>query len=179
MCDSDVIGSGATSNNNTVDVNVDIPVGEAIPCCSSLFTQDINTPGTALSGLFSMIEYAYKNNKITQLECATSITIGCFKHLQLDLQLVPQLDPNSISQFPNLARVGVQVGVACLNAFYFHTISTSTHTSTSPVVTYHVAIHKVCQQQKTSTDSTSTTGACFQAPGTFLFFSFFFFHSTN
>ena len=73
MCDSDVIGSGATSNNNnnTVDVNVDIPVGEAIPCSSS-FTQDINTPGTALSDLFSMIEYAYK---MTQLEYATSITI--------------------------------------------------------------------------------------------------------
>ena len=39
---------------------------------------------------------------------------------------MPQLNPNSISQFPNLARVWVQVGVAALNVFYFHTISTST-----------------------------------------------------
>ena len=49
-------------------------------------------------------------------------TLGCFKAGQLNLQLVPQLNPNSISQFPNLARVGVQVGVAALNGIYSRTI---------------------------------------------------------
>ena len=51
------------------------------------------------------------------------LTIGCFK----DLQLNPQLNPN-------LTRVGVQVGVQCLNAIYFRAIWTSTHTSTSPLM---------------------------------------------
>ena len=32
----------------------------------------------------------------------------------------------------NLTRVGVRVGVQCLNAFFIHDISTSTHTSTLP-----------------------------------------------
>ena len=41
------------------------------------------------------------------------LVLGCFKHGQLDPQLASQLDPNSN---PNLIRVGVQVGVSCLNA---------------------------------------------------------------
>jgi hypothetical protein len=52
-------------------------------------------------------------------QAPVTTTIGAFKAAQLDLQLKPQLNPNSISQFPNLVRVGVQVGVAALNAFYF------------------------------------------------------------
>ena len=49
--------------------------------------------------------------------------LGCFKHGQLDPQLASQLDPNSN---PNLIRVGVQVGVSCLNAKLCGTILIST-----------------------------------------------------
>jgi hypothetical protein len=45
-----------------------------------------------------------------------SRSLGCFKVTRLDLQLELQLNPNSN---PNLTRVGVQVGVSCLNAIYF------------------------------------------------------------
>ena len=51
------------------------------------------------------------------------LTIGCFKHGKLDLQLEPQLNPNSN---PNLTRVGVQVGVLCLNPFFFMLFRIST-----------------------------------------------------
>ena len=81
--------------------------------------------------------------------------IGCFKAGQLDLQLMPQLNPNSISQFPNLARVGVQVGVAALNAFYFHAISTATQTSNRPQL--HLFQVTARQQQSTSTSTWTPT----------------------
>ena len=58
---------------------------------------------------------------------SVQLSLGCFKHARLDLQLVPQLSPNSTSTQsinilinPNLNRVGVRVGVQCLNAIYFH-----------------------------------------------------------
>ena len=49
--------------------------------------------------------------------------IGCFKHGKLNLQLEPQLNPNLN---PNLTRVGVQVGVLCLNPFFFMLFRIST-----------------------------------------------------
>ena len=65
--------------------------------------------------------------------------IGWFKDLQLDLQLEPQLNPNSNFNLTKFDRVGVQVGVRCLNAFHLRIIRASTHTSISPVV-YHTII---------------------------------------
>ena len=77
MCDSDVIGSGATSNNNTVDIDVDIPlVCEAMPCVSSSLTQDINTPAIALSGLFSMMEYVKTGWLVRQNRAAETVQMG-------------------------------------------------------------------------------------------------------
>jgi hypothetical protein len=58
-CDADVVGSGATLDNNSMHVNMDVDVtGENThsPCCSS----SPQLPASALSGFHSMIEYATK-----------------------------------------------------------------------------------------------------------------------
>ena len=56
--DADVIGSNATLNDNTMDVDIEVlSDGGNIQCvsCSSMLTQ---SPALALSSLLSMIEYA-------------------------------------------------------------------------------------------------------------------------
>ena len=58
--------------------------------------------------------------------------IGTFKVLQLDLNSTFNSTPTQPQLNLNLTRVGVRVGVQCLNAFFIHDISTSTHTSTLP-----------------------------------------------
>jgi hypothetical protein len=57
MCDSDVVGSPSAGELET------------IPHVSSLLTQGINSHATALSRLFSMIEYANKPVLVNLAKC--------------------------------------------------------------------------------------------------------------
>ena len=60
-----------------------------------------------------------------------------FQRPQTRPQLMPQLEPQLN---PNLTRVGVWVGVQCLNAIYSSLFLTSTHTSTSPAELAYIYI---------------------------------------
>ena len=60
-CDADVTGSGATLNDNTMDVDIKVPPdGENICHVSCSSTMLMQSPALALSSLLSMIEYATK-----------------------------------------------------------------------------------------------------------------------
>ena len=106
-------------------VNVGLP--DLRPLCL------VRLMGLHVNNIYFFISYWLHPQLFYKLQILTnsvSHTIGCFK----DLQLNPQLNPN-------LTRVGVQVGVQCLNAIYFCAIWTSTHTSTSPLICHATTIN--------------------------------------
>ena len=73
--DSDVTGPGATLNNNAMNVDIDVlPTSESIKNVSCSLTQVTKSPAVALSGLFSLIEYASK-----------SVLIDLMKHHNVQL----------------------------------------------------------------------------------------------
>jgi len=73
--DSDVTGPGATLNNNAMNVDIDVlPASKSIKNVSCSSTQVTKSPAVALSGLFSLIEYASK-----------SVLIGLMKHHNVQL----------------------------------------------------------------------------------------------
>ena len=81
LCDSDVAGSGATLNDNAVNIDVDISSdcdvgGRHVSSCS--LTQSMSSSATVLSNLLSMIEYAKKTCACKYCEmpqCATSVRV--------------------------------------------------------------------------------------------------------
>ena len=81
LCDSDVAGSGATLNDNAVNIDVDISSdcdvgGRHVSSCS--LTQSMSSSATVLSNLLSMIEYAKKTRACKYCEtpqCATCVRV--------------------------------------------------------------------------------------------------------
>jgi len=72
--DSDVTGPGATLNNNAMNVDIDLPARKSIQNVSCSSRQVTEPPAVALSGLFSLIEYASK-----------SVLIDLMKHHNVQL----------------------------------------------------------------------------------------------
>jgi hypothetical protein len=56
-CDADVVGPGATLNNNNMDIDMDVDAAGEITH-SPRRSVSPQSPASALSGLLSMIEYA-------------------------------------------------------------------------------------------------------------------------
>ena len=60
ISDVDVVGPGATLNDDSMDIDKDISFGRSIQCSSQFSTQDVGSSAKALSHVLSSIEYANK-----------------------------------------------------------------------------------------------------------------------
>jgi len=82
-CDADVAGSGATLNHNSMHSGSNVLLSEEnIPHSSSASTLDIKAAAIALSGLFSMIEYA---NKPVLIHLAKNHNVQLPSHYSLEV----------------------------------------------------------------------------------------------